>query len=280
MADRRRPGNGGNALAERGPEADHGGPVGVGSADATRVHADRVHDDRVHDDLWGAIDTIAARSGLTPSGLARRAGLNATTFNRSKRRTPSGRLHWPSTASILKVLDAVGLEFADYLALIGGAPAMAVTTAEPAGAAGGPASAGPSVGGAPPDDARDFRPPGFAEEARGFAAPIAGWPPSAGVAPVGLPTVAGDGMTAVVVTSEAMRPLYRRGDTLILAPGAAIGRGDRVLVLTADGVAAALIFVGLAGEAIECVGCGADAPRHLIARADLVHIARIVWASQ
>jgi phage repressor protein C with HTH and peptisase S24 domain len=56
--------------------------------------------------IWNAIDTLAARNGLTPSGLARSAGLDPTTFNRSKRVTPEGRPRWPSTESIAKVLEA------------------------------------------------------------------------------------------------------------------------------------------------------------------------------
>ena len=58
--------------------------------------------------IWNAIDTLAARHGLTPSGLARSAGLDPTTFNRSKRITPEGRPRWPSTESIAKVLEATG----------------------------------------------------------------------------------------------------------------------------------------------------------------------------
>ena len=38
-----------------------------------------------HAQIWSAIDRLAARAGLTASGLARRAGLDPTTFNKSKR---------------------------------------------------------------------------------------------------------------------------------------------------------------------------------------------------
>jgi len=40
-----------------------------------------------HGDVWRAIDPLAAKNGLSASGLARRAGLDPTSFNKSKRAT-------------------------------------------------------------------------------------------------------------------------------------------------------------------------------------------------
>lgn len=48
-----------------------------------------------HEQVWTALDRLAARAGLSASGLARRAGLDPTTFNKSKRVTPDGRERWP-----------------------------------------------------------------------------------------------------------------------------------------------------------------------------------------
>ena len=58
--------------------------------------------------VWAALDRLVARAGLSPSGLARRAGLDPTTFNRSKRITSGGRERWPSTESLAKALAATG----------------------------------------------------------------------------------------------------------------------------------------------------------------------------
>ena len=52
-----------------------------------------------HGKIWTAIDALARRYGLTPSGLARRAGLDATAFNPSKRTTTEGRPRWPTALS-------------------------------------------------------------------------------------------------------------------------------------------------------------------------------------
>ena len=61
-----------------------------------------------HAQLWKAVDRLAARQGMTASGLARRAGLDATSFNPSKRFGPGDppRPRWPSTESVAKVLEA------------------------------------------------------------------------------------------------------------------------------------------------------------------------------
>ncbi len=61
-----------------------------------------------HEDVRRAIDTLAVEYGLSASGLAKRSGLDATTFNPSKRRMLDGRARWPSTEIVAKVLDATG----------------------------------------------------------------------------------------------------------------------------------------------------------------------------
>ena len=50
-----------------------------------------------HKDIWRGIDQLAAHHGLAPSGLARRAGLDPTAFNPSKREGADGRPRWPSS---------------------------------------------------------------------------------------------------------------------------------------------------------------------------------------
>ena len=79
-----------------------------------------------HNQIWTAIDRLAARAKLSPSGLARKAGLDPTTFNKSKRVTPEGRQRWPSTESVAKALQATGTKFDTFVTLItdAGRPAM------------------------------------------------------------------------------------------------------------------------------------------------------------
>ncbi len=72
-----------------------------------------------HADVWRAIDRIAEKHGMSASALARRAGLDPTTFNKSKRTTKKGKQRWPSTETIAKVLEATGETFAEFVVLTG-----------------------------------------------------------------------------------------------------------------------------------------------------------------
>ena len=82
-----------------------------------------------HSDIWNAVDRLAEKSGLTASGLAKAAGLDPTTFNKSKRITPEGRPRWPSTESVAKSLQATNTTVDTFVSLItdrGGASTQAV----------------------------------------------------------------------------------------------------------------------------------------------------------
>src|SRR5512141_308502 len=72
-----------------------------------------------HEQIWTALDRLAERGGLSPSGLARRSGLDPTTFNKSKRVAPDGRERWPSTESLAKALAATNASIDIFVQLIG-----------------------------------------------------------------------------------------------------------------------------------------------------------------
>src|SRR5215510_16094408 len=74
-----------------------------------------------HADVWRGIDRLAAKHGLPASGLARRAGLDPTAFNPSKRITREGRPRWPSTESVAKILAVTGESFGSFVQLTGAA---------------------------------------------------------------------------------------------------------------------------------------------------------------
>ena len=74
-----------------------------------------------HDQIWAALDRLAERAGTIASGLAKRAGLDPTTFNKSKRITAEGRERWPSTESVAKSLAATDTSIDTFVQLIGDA---------------------------------------------------------------------------------------------------------------------------------------------------------------
>ena len=73
-----------------------------------------------HDRVWAAIDALAERHSLSASGLARRAGLDSTAFNKSKRLSADGRPRWPSTESLAKIIEATQSSLEELFELIEG----------------------------------------------------------------------------------------------------------------------------------------------------------------
>jgi phage repressor protein C with HTH and peptisase S24 domain len=71
-----------------------------------------------HKELWDGIMNLANKMNVTCSGLARMAGLDSTTFNKSKRTNHNGTLRWPSTYSLARVLDAAGIGLAEFAHLM------------------------------------------------------------------------------------------------------------------------------------------------------------------
>lgn len=71
-----------------------------------------------HTQIWTGIDRLATSFGYSASGLAKKAGLDPTSFNKSKRISPDGKPRWPSTESISKVLAVTGATMSDFISLI------------------------------------------------------------------------------------------------------------------------------------------------------------------
>lgn len=71
-----------------------------------------------HGQIWRAIDRLAERNELSVSGLARKAGLDPTTFNPSKRIAADGRPRWPSTESVAKVLETTDTSLEEFFSIL------------------------------------------------------------------------------------------------------------------------------------------------------------------
>ncbi len=71
-----------------------------------------------HEEIWQGIDSLAKNYGYSTSGLAKKAGLDPTSFNKSKRKSPDGKPRWPSTESIAKILNATGSNMTNFIELM------------------------------------------------------------------------------------------------------------------------------------------------------------------
>jgi phage repressor protein C with HTH and peptisase S24 domain len=205
-----------------------------------------------HSDIWRAIDALAAKRGLTASGLARAAGLDPTTFNKSKRQAAGGKPRWPSTESVSRALTAADASWDEFAALIS-VHAGSVGRAIPIV---GMARAGAD---------------GFFDES-GF--------PVGAEETVRFPGLGENRVYALEIAGDSMEPTYRAGDVVIVHPGAAVRRGDRVVVRTRAGEVMAKVLGRRNDQIAELISLnGAHAPREIMS-SDIDWIARIVWASQ
>ncbi|MBY3210087.1 LexA family transcriptional regulator [Rhizobium laguerreae] len=222
-----------------------------------------------HDQIWEALDRLAERHELTPSGLARRAGLDPTSFNKSKRLSADGRLRWPSTESIAKVLDATGASMEEFLAFMRRDADLSKLLAAPQ------ESAFPQQGGSIPLL-------GFAQAGAGGFFDDGGFPAGQGWDVVEFPAAPAQkaGVYALEVQGESMMPLYRDGDVLIVEPGAQVRRNDRVVVRTNEGEVMAKVLLRQSTRSIELMSLNPEHPNRTLELSDVDWIARIIWASQ
>ena len=67
-----------------------------------------------HQDIWSTIDEVAVSHKITPSRMAINCGLDATTFNKSKRLDSYGKLRWPSSETIIKILNKHNISMTEF----------------------------------------------------------------------------------------------------------------------------------------------------------------------
>jgi phage repressor protein C with HTH and peptisase S24 domain len=209
-----------------------------------------------HAQLWTALDRLAARAGLSASGLAKAAGLDPTSFNRSKRITPQGRERWPSTESVAKALAATNTGIEVFVQLIGES-GRAVSQALPL------------IG---------F--PQMTNAAESGAFDDAGIPVGKRWGEIAFPDMDDENVYAIAVSGNALEPTYRDGTILIVSPNASIRRGDRVVIKTKDGKLAVSAIRRRTSKLIELRSLDAEAADRTVALHELLWMQRVVWASQ
>ncbi len=214
-----------------------------------------------HEDIWRAIDALAAERGLSASGLARKAGLDPTAFNPSKRIGADGRARWPSTESISKVLSATGASLEAFSSLVTGA-----------------AAALPSVG----RTLTTRRIPliGLAQAGGDGYFDDGGFPVGGGWDEIAVPEVSDPSAYALEISGDSMEPVYRDGDVIIVSPAAPVRRGDRVVVRTGKGEVMAKELLRQSARRIELRSLNPAHPNYSFDLPDINWMHRIVWASQ
>jgi phage repressor protein C with HTH and peptisase S24 domain len=208
-----------------------------------------------HERIWAAIDALADRYGLTASGLARRAGLDPTSFNRSKRTSPEGRDRWPSTESVAKILRATGASVEEFLHLVDPAAPLRRSMV-------------PMIGMAEAGDAKLFDEEGLPSGDRGWEE-------------IDFPDLSSsEKVFALEVAGDTLAPLYRDGDVLILSPTAGIRKGDRVVVRTRSGEIVAGELKRRLVKSIELRLLRHEVTDRTIPSEDIDGVARVMWARQ
>ena len=208
-----------------------------------------------HTEIWTAIDALAKRFDMSPSAMAKMAGLDPTSFNRSKRMSADAeaRPRWPSTESLAKVLEATGVGFSELAALTESAK-------QPA--------------------ARGVPLIGFAQAGSDGIFDDAGFPVGQGWDEIDFPGLREEGVYALEISGDSMSPVFRDGDRILVSPSIEPRRGDRVVVKTNAGEVMAKELSRVTAKTIELSSLNRDYADRVLERGDVAWIARILWASQ
>lgn len=205
-----------------------------------------------HGDVWRGVDRLAEVNGLSPSGLARRAGLDPTTFNKSKRTTRDGRPRWPSTESLAKILEATTTSLADFVGLVDHGtdrpasstliPCVRLTTA---------------------------RPENF--DAAGF--------PKPGLDPVETPLKTEGPIYAIDIDTRQFEPALREGDMVIVSPQLGVRRLDRIAIMTRSGQLRLGILSGRTANRVWIGELADPSSTEELAGDDVLWLSRCTWTA-
>lgn len=213
-----------------------------------------------HKDIWRGIDRLAASFGYSASGLAKRAGLDPTSFNKSKRLSPDGKPRWPSTESLSKILAVTGATMTDFISLIGAENDNEINS-----------------------KLRTIPMIGFAQAGKQGYFDEEGYPAGDSWDEVAFPDVgyqSNKNVFALQVSGDSMQPLYRQGDILVVSPQDRIRKGDRIIVKTKNGEVMAKELIKQASGKINLKSLNTAFEDRTLTLEDIDWMARILWVSQ
>ena len=209
-----------------------------------------------HSQIWAAIDALASRFDLSASGLAKKAGLDPTSFNKSKRKTADGKERWPSTESLAKILQATQVSLDDFVDLV--TQESETSYYQKLSEIGG-CSPVVNMGGFQEEQALPLRP----ESIDKVGTPVSGFEDK--------------DTFAFTLPDDVMEPFYRAGDTVIASPNAELEDGDRVLIHFRNGhvILAVLENKGIAQIDILKLEYGIEKVSYQ--NAELSTVAKVLW---
>ncbi len=202
--------------------------------------------------IWEVIDKFALTNGMSPSALAKSIGLDATTFNKSKRVRADGKQRWPSLESLNKILEVYNIELED-LYKCGGEPC------QPANALSLPYIALSNLASGGKSAFRQLN--------------MSSW------RQVNLP-YSPNNMYAIDLDNSAYEPLYNFGATLVVAKDSEIRRGDRIVIITRNGDTFIREFIRREENTIKVCTPYDKENLQYINLSDIKLLNRIMWASQ
>lgn len=205
-----------------------------------------------YDTVWSAVDNLAKSLGMSPSGLAKKSGLDSTTFNRSKRKRPDGKNRWPSLDSLNKVFEFCNITFEEFYKY------------------------GETDN--PPENLNTIpyiKLSGVSkrEYCQDGEICTANWETIC--FPDGTKN-----LYAMEIDNTDYAPLYKFGTTLILAKHSEIRRNDRVAFFKKDGAFLLAEFIRRKPRTLELQNLNAPEESFSENIDDILFLSRIVWASQ
>lgn len=207
-----------------------------------------------YNEIWLGLENLAQNKGMSLSALAQKAGLDSTSFNKSKRIGADGRKRWPSTESMNKVLKATNTTVFEFMELAGQPCPI-------------PKNMIPLLG--------------LAKAGREGYFDSDGWPILSGDwDAVEFPLTIDKRVYALEVSGNSMEPVYREGDKLIVAPDSEIRRGDRVIAKTISGEVMVKEFQRRSMNQVELKSLNPDCEDVYLNPSDIAWMARVIWVSQ
>ncbi|MGI9452556.1 MAG: S24 family peptidase [Geminicoccaceae bacterium] len=210
-----------------------------------------------HPQVWDGIDKLAKEKGWSPSKLAREAGLDPTTFNKSKRHTNQDKPRWPSTESLAKILDATNTQLEYFVGLMSD---QAVD---------------PKI-----DQSTRLRCLSFEDAAESANFDNAGFPVHSNRDEIDFPGLVDQHAFAIEVRGHDFLPIYRDGDLIVISPSSNVRRRDRVILKTTAGALEIGTLARRTAQRLELDQFNGSDDKISLNVRDVAWLSRIVWASQ